>query len=82
MGQDTNTLTDILFYHVISGTAVDSITATSLLAEMVEMANRDSITTDVRDGALFINDSQVVITDVPATNGVIHAINTVLMRPM
>ncbi|MFK8042688.1 fasciclin domain-containing protein [Congregibacter sp.] len=78
---DIDALTDILLYHVISGAAVDSITATSLFGEMVEMANGDSVTIDIRDGALFINDSQVVIADVPATNGVIHAIDMVLTRP-
>ncbi|MDP5053250.1 MAG: fasciclin domain-containing protein [Congregibacter sp.] len=78
---DIDALTDVLLYHVISGAAVDSITATSLLGEMVEMANGDSVTIDIRDGALFINDSQVVIADVPATNGVIHAINVVLTPP-
>lgn len=78
---DVDTLTDILLYHVISGAAVDSITATSLFGEMVEMANGDSVTVDIREGGLFINDSQVVIADVPATNGVIHAIDMVLTPP-
>ncbi|MEM1186977.1 MAG: fasciclin domain-containing protein [Pseudomonadota bacterium] len=78
---DIDALADVLLYHVISGAAVDSITATSLLGEMVEMANGDSVTVDIRDGALFINDSQVVIADVPATNGVIHVIDAVLLPP-
>ncbi|EED31449.1 beta-Ig-H3/fasciclin [gamma proteobacterium NOR5-3] len=78
---DLDALTDVLLYHVISGAAVDSVTATSLFGEMVEMANGDSVTIDIRDGALFINNSQVVIADVPATNGVIHAIDMVLTPP-
>jgi transforming growth factor-beta-induced protein len=78
---DIDALADVLLYHVISGAAVDSITATSLLGEEVEMANGDSVTVDIRDGALFVNDSQVVIADVPATNGVIHAIDAVLLPP-
>jgi len=78
---DIDTLTDILLYHVITGAAVDSITATSLFGEDVTMANGDTVAIDVRDGALFVNDSQVVIADVPATNGVIHAIDAVLMPP-
>ncbi|MEE4277022.1 MAG: fasciclin domain-containing protein [Halieaceae bacterium] len=77
---DIDALSDVLLYHVISG-EVDSITATSLLGEMVEMVNGDSVTIDIRDGALFVNDSQVIIADVPATNGVIHAIDAVLVPP-
>jgi uncharacterized surface protein with fasciclin (FAS1) repeats len=78
---DTDTLSDILLYHVISGAAVDSITATSLLGQMVEMANGDNVVIDVRDGALFVNDSQVVIADIAATNGTIHVIDAVLTPP-
>ena len=78
---DIDALADVLLYHVISGAAVDSITATSLLGEEVEMANADSVTIDIRDGALFVNDSQVVLADVPATNGVIHVIDAVLVPP-
>ena len=36
-------------------------------------------TVEVRDGALFLNDSQVVMPDVPASNGVIHVIDAVLI---
>ena len=46
---------------------------------MVEMANGASVTVEVRDGALFLNDSQVVMPDVPASNGVIHVIDAVLI---
>jgi uncharacterized surface protein with fasciclin (FAS1) repeats len=33
------------------------------------------------DGKVMINNAQVVKTDVMATNGVIHVIDTVLMPP-
>lgn len=78
---DIDALADVLLYHVISGATVDSITATSLLGQEVEMANGDGVTIDIRDGALFVNDAQVVMADVPATNGVIHVIDTVLVPP-
>ena len=44
------------------------------------MANEDSasVSTD-EDGNLFINDAQVILADVAASNGVIHAIDKVLI---
>jgi uncharacterized surface protein with fasciclin (FAS1) repeats len=78
---DTEALTNVLLYHVVSGAAIDSITATAALGQMVEMANGDSVTVDIREGELFINDSQVVIKDIPATNGIVHVIDTVLLPP-
>ena len=78
---DTDTLSDILLYHVIAGAAVDSVTATSLDGQTAEMANGDLISIAVRDGSLFINESQVIIADVAASNGIIHVIDAVLIPP-
>lgn len=78
---DIPTLTDILLYHVVDGAAVDSITATSLLGQSVEMLNGDNVTIDIRDGELFVNDSQVILRDIVTTNGIIHAIDAVLLPP-
>ncbi len=78
---DTATLSNILLYHVIPGTAVDSATAISLAGSMVEMANGDSVTLSLTSGNLFVNDSQVIATDVDASNGIAHVIDTVLTPP-
>jgi transforming growth factor-beta-induced protein len=72
-------LTDILLYHVAAG---------KLMAE--DVAAHSSIDTllglpvDVKledDGSVYLNDAQVLITDIEATNGVIHVIDTVLLPP-
>ena len=76
---DTDALTNVLLYHVVAGAAVDSIDATALYGEMVTMLNEADVTIDVRDGGLYINDSKVIIKDIPATNGIIHVIDTVLL---
>ena len=79
---DTDALADILLYHVVPGAAVDSITALSLLGEMVEMANGDSVDIGVdADGLLHINDSTVVVADVVTDNGIVHIIDAVLIPP-
>lgn len=78
---DPDTLSDILLYHVIAGSAVDSITALSLAGTTVEMANGELAELTLIDGALFIDGAQVVVTDTQASNGVIHVIDTVMTPP-
>ena len=76
---DTEALTNVLLYHVIGEAAVDSIDATALYGQMVTMLNEADVTIDVRDGELYINASKVIIKDIPATNGIIHVIDMVLI---
>jgi uncharacterized surface protein with fasciclin (FAS1) repeats len=76
---DPDTLADILLYHVIAGQAVDSDTAISIAANLVEMANGDSVAVTLVDGELTINSSRVELADIQASNGVIHVIDAVLV---
>ena len=71
-------LTAILTYHVLAGKvmAADAIAADG---KMVKTVNGQEIAVKVKDGKVMINDSTVIIADVPASNGVIHAIDTVLL---
>jgi len=72
-------LKSILLYHVVSGKvmAADVVTLTS--AETVSGAK---INIKVQDGKVYLNDTaQVIITDVEASNGVIHVIDGVLLPP-
>jgi transforming growth factor-beta-induced protein len=78
---DTDALSNILLYHVIADQVVPAETALTLNGSDVEMANGDTVTVTVTDGNLFINESQVIIADVPASNGIIHAIDAVLLPP-
>jgi hypothetical protein len=76
--EDIPALTDILLYHVLSGYAPASKVVTfdaltTLLGKNVEIR--------VDDEGVFINDSQVIITDIMANNGVIHVIDAVLLPP-
>jgi len=70
-------LTDILLYHVVSGKvmAADVVTLTSATTVLGK-----EVTITVKDGKVFLNDTvQVIITDVEASNGVIHVIDAVLL---
>jgi len=71
-------LTDILLYHVYSG-AVNAADVTDGLT--VAMVNGDDASFTVTDGTVMVGDATVVLADVPASNGVIHVIDKVLMPP-
>jgi uncharacterized surface protein with fasciclin (FAS1) repeats len=45
------------------------------------MLNGDVAAIELRDGGAFIAGSQIVLTDIEASNGVIHVIDTVMLPP-
>ncbi|EAQ97264.1 fasciclin domain-containing protein [Congregibacter litoralis] len=57
-------------------------TALSLAGSTVEMANGDIVALTVQGELLFVNCSEVIVTDVEVSNGIIHAIDAVLMPLM
>ena len=71
------TLTDILLYHVVSGSVPASAVTDGMTATAV---NEDDLSFTVAEGVM-VNDANVVLADVPASNGVIHVIDKVLMPP-
>ena len=77
---DTDLLTSILTYHVIAG-EVDAATAISLNGQSTATVNGAEIAISVVDGNVMINDATVIIADVAASNGIIHAIDSVLLPP-
>ena len=78
---DTDTLSDILTYHVIAS-EVDSSTARSSAGSLVEMVNGDSVGLSLDGDNLLVNTATVTIADVMADNGVIHVIDAVLTPPV
>jgi transforming growth factor-beta-induced protein len=73
-------LTDILLYHAVSGKVMAADVVKLMSAKTV--LGKD-ISIKIKNGKVFLNDSiQVILTDVPASNGVIHVIDSVLMPPM
>jgi transforming growth factor-beta-induced protein len=74
--ENRSTLVSVLKYHVVAGTvtakdAVKAGEAKTLQGTRVKI--------DIVDGRVVINDAKTVKTDVAASNGVIHIIDTVLM---
>ena len=75
---DKAQLTKVLTYHVVAGKvmAADVVKLTS--AKTVEGSE---VKIAVANGAVKVNDANVVKTDIGASNGVIHVIDTVLLPP-
>ena len=74
--KDKEKLTQILTYHVVPGKvmAKDVVTLTSTTT-----VQGQDVKVKVDNGTVMINDATVVTTDIEASNGVIHVIDTVLM---
>jgi uncharacterized surface protein with fasciclin (FAS1) repeats len=47
--------------------------------QSAQTANGSDVTIRVVDETVFINDSRVVATDIGASNGVIHVVDTVIL---
>jgi transforming growth factor-beta-induced protein len=71
-------LTDVLTYHVVAG-AVPASDVVTLDGQMVETLNGQSVTISVDGDTVKVNEATVIITDVEASNGVIHVIDAVLV---
>ena len=72
------TLVDILTYHVYSGSVASTDVTDGLT---VAMLNGDDASFTVSEGVVKVGDATVTLADVPASNGVIHVIDKVLMPP-
>ncbi len=75
---DKEQLTNVLLYHVVSG-KVMAEDVLEMDGAMVETIFGEKIEISIEDGMVYINDAQVTTTDIEASNGVIHVIDTVLV---
>ena len=74
--KDPAALKNVLLFHVVSGKvmAKDVVTLTE-----APTANGQSVSVNTANGVVLNGTSNVVKTDIPASNGVIHVIDTVLL---
>lgn len=69
-------LTAVLTYHVIAG----KVMSTDLTDDMaVATVQGENVTINLDEGSVMVNDAKVVQADIECSNGVVHAIDTVLM---
>ena len=72
-------LQNILQYHVLVSTRkAESFTD----GEVLGMVNGDNVTVSVKDGKIMLNNSATIIASIPASNGIIHVVDGVLMPPV
>lgn len=78
MPENQETLTQILTYHVLP----QAVPASEITAGEVETVAGAPVTLSVDDaGNVMVNEATVIQADVEASNGVIHAIDQVLLPP-
>src|SRR3954462_5205665 len=74
---DKDMLTSILTYHVIAG-EVPSSTVVTMDGQSVPTVNGADVTIGVDGDTVTVNDATVTAVDIPASNGLIHVIDSVL----
>lgn len=71
-------LTDILQYHVSVGVyKADAFKD----GQVIGQVNGSNITMQVKDGKVTINGGATIVASIPASNGIIHVIDAVLLPP-
>jgi uncharacterized surface protein with fasciclin (FAS1) repeats len=73
---DIPALTNILTYHAVAGTALSSDLSNG---QMIMTIQGQDVTVTIDNGNVFINNAQVTVADIIATNGVVHVIDAVLL---
>lgn len=75
---DKEALTSVLTYHVVAGEV--------MAADVVEMSSAETVngaalSIEVKDGKVYVGGAEVTTTDVRASNGVIHIVDSVILPP-
>lgn len=73
-------LADVLTYHVVEGKVL-AADVVGLDGQEVATVNGAPVTITVDGDTVMVNDATVTVTDIEASNGVIHVIDTVLVPP-
>ena len=74
--EDIPALTDILLYHVVPGEfPAEDVTTLGT----VTTAQGMEITITVDEGTVFVDNAEMIVTDIQADNGIIHVIDQVIL---
>ena len=71
-------LQNILQYHV----TLSALKAESFQdGQTLGMVNGDNVTVSVKDGKVTLNNNVHIIASVPASNGILHVVDGILLPP-
>ena len=73
---DKEALTKVLTYHVVPGKVMAADVVKLTEATTVQ---GQKVSIEVKDGSVFVDGAAVVSTDIKASNGVIHVIDSVIL---
>ena len=74
--ENKDQLVSVLTYHVVSG----KVKAKEVVKlDSADTVQGSSVSIKVKDGTVYVDDAKVVKTDIKASNGVIHVIDSVLL---
>lgn len=73
--KDREKLAAVLTYHVVPG----KVMAADVKPGKVKTVQGQTLTLAMKDGGVTVNDAHVIKTDVTASNGVIHVIDSVVL---
>lgn len=76
MPENSDMLENILLYHVVEGKVMAEDV---VMLEEAETLAGQAVKIEVMGDEVMINNAKVIITDIEASNGVIHVIDTVLL---
>ena len=77
--KDKNKLKAVLLYHVVSGKVPAADVMKMKDGSKVKTAGGKELTLGLKAGKVSVDKSNVTATDIVASNGVIHVIDTVMM---
>ncbi|VXD10906.1 fasciclin domain-containing protein [Planktothrix paucivesiculata] len=75
--QNLNRFTELLEYHVIPG----KVTTTELKSGKIKTLEGDSVTIKTKQNQIKVGNATIIDSDIPASNGVIHVIDQILILP-
>jgi uncharacterized surface protein with fasciclin (FAS1) repeats len=70
-------LQKVLTYHVVSGKVI----STALRPGAVKTVEGSTVALKLMGASVMVNNAKVIKADVPANNGIIHVIDTVILPP-
>jgi uncharacterized surface protein with fasciclin (FAS1) repeats len=76
--ENKDKLKAILLFHVVEGRVYSE---DALAAKSAATLQGSKVEITVKDGAAYVNGAKILATDVDATNGVIHIIDSVILPP-